>query len=126
MSHHINHIITAGDILTKASHEAALKSGWWTDESGNLKPYNTGEKLMLIVSEIAEGMEGDRKSLNDNHLPQYTMLEVELSDAVIRIFDLAGRKGFDLGTVIAAKLEYNATRADHRPENRKMAGGKAY
>lgn len=120
------HIQTAGDILTRACHEAALQSGWWTDENGNLKPYNTGEKLMLIVSEVAEAMEGDRKDLQDDKLPHRKMTEVELADAVIRIFDLAGRKGYDLGTTIAEKLAYNAQRADHKPENRAKAGGKKY
>ena len=121
-----SHIQTAGDILTRICHETALASGWWTDENGNLKPYNTGEKLMLIVSEVAEGMEGDRKNLMDDHLPHRKMLEVELADAVIRIFDLAGRKKFDLGAAIAEKLEYNSKRADHKLENRAKAGGKTY
>lgn len=125
-THHDNHLITAGDILTKACHEAALKSGWRTDESGNLKPYNTGEKLMLIVSEVSEAMEGDRKDLMDDKLPHRKMLEVELADAVIRIFDLAGRKDLDLGTAIAEKLAFNAVRPDHKVEIRALAGGKKY
>lgn len=120
------HIITGCDILTKTCHEAALASGWWTDESGNLKPYNTAEKLMLIVSELGEAMEGDRKGKQDEHLPQYKSLDVELADALIRIFDLAGRKGIAMGEVVAAKLAYNAQRADHKPENRAKDGGKKY
>lgn len=125
-NNHESHTITAGDILTAACHNAALASGWWSDENGNLKPYNTGEKLMLIVSEIAEGMEGDRKGLKDDHLPHREMLEVELADAVIRIFDLAGRKGYDLGSAITEKLAYNAQRADHKPAARAAVGGKKY
>lgn len=54
------------------------------------------------------------------------MREVELADAVIRIFDLAGAYGMDLGGAIAEKLAYNAHRADHKPEARAAAGGKAY
>lgn len=53
-------------------------------------------------------------------------IEVELADAVIRIFDLAGGFNLDLGGAIAEKPAYNANRADHKPENRKLDGGKAY
>jgi NTP pyrophosphatase (non-canonical NTP hydrolase) len=62
----------------------------------------------------------------DDHLPLRSMLEVELADAVIRIADLAGALDLDLGGAIAEKLAYNAKRADHNPENRAAAGGKAY
>jgi hypothetical protein len=91
------HIQTAADILTRTCHEAALASGWWTDENGNLKAYNTPEKLCLVHSEISEAMEGFRKDANDEHLPHRKSFEVELADAVIRVFDLAGRSGLDLG-----------------------------
>jgi hypothetical protein len=45
---------------------------------------------------------------------------------VIRIADLAGALGLDLGGAIAEKLEFNATRPDHKPENRKLENGKKY
>ena len=87
---------------------------------------NTGQMLMLCVSELAEAMEGDRKDLMDDHLPHRKMMEVELADAVIRICDLAGGKGYDLGGAIAEKLAYNAQRADHKMQNRVKDGGKKY
>jgi len=62
----------------------------------------------------------------DDKLPHRTMLEVELADAVIRISDLAGALKLDLGGAIAEKLKFNATRPDHKPENRQAIGGKAY
>lgn len=121
------HIQTAADILTRTCHEAALASGWWTDpDTGLLKPYNTPEKLCLVHSEISEAMEGFRKDANDEHLPHRKSFEVELADAVIRIFDLAGRAELDLGAAISEKLAYNAQRADHKPANRAKAGGKKF
>ena len=54
------------------------------------------------------------------------MREVELADAVIRIFDLAGAYNMDLGGAIEEKLKFNATRTDHKKENREAVGGKAY
>jgi hypothetical protein len=71
-------------------------------------------------------MEGARKGLMDDKLPHRPMLEVELADAVIRIFDMAGGLHLDLGGAIAEKLAYNASRADHKPENRIKPGGKTF
>lgn len=103
-----------------------LCNGLAKDAGWHEKPRETGTCLMLIVSEIAEAMEGHRKGLNDDHLPHRKMIEVELADAMIRICDLAGREGLDLGGALVEKLKYNQQRADHKPENRNKDGGKKY
>lgn len=125
-----NIIIAAGALLVGVCHGASKNAGWWTDlrtgEPLVERPHVVGEKLMLIVSEIAEAMEGHRKGLADDKLPHRPMIEVELADAVIRIADLAGALGLDLGGAIAEKLAYNAQRPDHKRENRLAPGGKAY
>lgn len=90
------------------------------------KDRNTGELLMLCVSELAEAMEGHRKSLPDDKLPHRSMFEVELADCLIRIFDLAGARGLDLQGAYEEKMAYNAQRADHKIEQRLQPGGKAY
>lgn len=121
----------AGEDLQHVCHKAAKQ--WWTDKDGiDVRTYEPkhlmawiASKLMLSVCELAEGMEGLRKDQMDDHLPHRKMLEVELADSVIRTFDLAGGLGFDLGSAIAEKLEYNQQRADHKPENRHAVGGKA-
>ena len=106
---------------------AAWNAGWHTDiTTGELIERNKGEMLCLIHSEISEAMEGERKGLMDDHLPQRPMAEVELADAVIRIMDYAGRFGYDLGGAVIEKLEYNANRADHKLENRTKDGGKKF
>lgn len=81
---------------------------------------------MLIVSEIAEAMEGHRKGLMDDKLPHRKMIEVELADAVIRICDLCGALGLDLQGAIEEKLAYNKERPDHKIENRLKPGGKSF
>jgi NTP pyrophosphatase (non-canonical NTP hydrolase) len=111
--------------FAQACHVANAQ--WWRDPvSGSPIERNKGELLMLIVSEIAEAMEGERKGLMDDHLPHRPMVEVELADTLIRIFDYAGAFGYDLGGAVAEKLAYNASRADHKAEARLRAGGKKW
>ena len=110
----------------KDCHEAAVKGGWWHDDRGKKKDRNVGELLCLIHSEISEAMEGARKGLMDTHLKHKSMMEVELADAIIRIFDLAESKNFNLGQTIYEKLEYNRSRADHKIKNRLKEGGKKF
>lgn len=115
-------------------HGLAEKSGWWLDtETGDDvrewpgKHFNAwvSAKLMLVVSEVAEAMEGHRKGLQDDHLPHRSMLEVELADTVIRILDLAGGLNLDIAGAVVEKLAYNQQRADHKLENRIAQGGKS-
>lgn len=111
--------------LCESVHEANKK--WWVDlESGLPLKRNVAEMLMLVVSELAEAMEGHRKSLKDDKLPWRPMLEVELADALIRIFDIGAGLGLDLGGAFVEKMAYNAQREDHKLENRRAEGGKKY
>lgn len=135
----------AGRTLQEEAHGASMSAGWWNDlKTGlDLRAVVRGEhdhdpilrrlgkalvaeKLCLTHSEVSEGMEGHRKGLPDDKLPHRPMIEVELADAVIRIADLAGALGLDLGGAIAEKMAFNAVRPDHKPENRAAEGGKSY
>lgn len=134
--HDINHISFCGDGLQRTCHNASLTAGWWSAAGVDLRAeMRSGtrfgkalfaEKLCLVHSEVSEAMEGHRKGLPDDKLPHRDMAEVELADAVIRIFDLAGAMGYDLGAAIAEKLVFNATRRDHSLESRNAPGGKSY
>lgn len=161
--------------------------GWWDNPDRDIF-----QTLQLVNTEIAEATEGDRKDLMDDHLPHRKMVEVELADTLIRLFDLAGRygwkfdssvsplrglvdakslaprhfwltasvieigygvticgpesevankgysicvsgaleiarfEGYDLQGAIDEKLEYNATRHDHKREVRAEFDGKRY
>jgi NTP pyrophosphatase (non-canonical NTP hydrolase) len=134
----LNAVGAAGSALVDACHGASARAGWWTygptgqdlkaeaQSDSRFGKALVAEKLALIHSEISEAMEGHRKGLQDDKLPHRSMIEVELADAVIRIADLAGALDLDLGGAIAEKLQFNATREDHKPENRAKAGGKVY
>lgn len=121
--------------LIWAVHEANRK--WWLDLSKpcpyeiNSSGYekldrNIGELLMLAVSELSEALEGHRKNLMDDKLPHRKMFEVELADTIIRIFDMAGGLGLDLGGTFVEKMAYNKVREDHKLENRMGEHGKKY
>lgn len=102
--------------LVKEVHELAKEKGWWDGV-----PRSPLEIHMLAVSEIAEATEEARTSnppfYLDGAKPEGEA--VELVDAVIRIMDYFGYRGWDMEQVIEAKMKYNETRS-HRH------GGKKY
>jgi NTP pyrophosphatase (non-canonical NTP hydrolase) len=111
--------------LCKEVHKANQQ--WWHDlETGEKLDRNVGEMLCLVHSEISEALEGYRKNQMDSHLPHRKAIEVELADALIRIFDLGAGLGLDLGGAYEEKMAYNAVRADHKREARLADGGKKF
>ncbi len=105
---------------------AANQKWWWDIHTGAPLDRNFGELIALCHSELSEALEGHRKNLIDDKLPNRLMAEVELADCLIRIFDLAAGFGFDLEGAYQDKMHYNRFREDHKPENRVKPGGKAY
>jgi NTP pyrophosphatase (non-canonical NTP hydrolase) len=117
--------------LIELSHSTAKEKGFWDSER------NIPELLMLVVSELSEGLEALRKehksnpdtvsSLYNSYLEEpYPMdaetfktefqnhvknsFEDEIADTVIRLFDLCGGLGIDLETHILLKINYNKLR----------------
>lgn len=83
------------DLNAYAAHIHELNAKWWHEADGTPKELDKGERFMLMVSELAEALEGDRKSLPDDKLPQYPMIWVELADCVIRVMDSGHVYGWD-------------------------------
>jgi transcriptional regulator with XRE-family HTH domain len=120
--------------LRDAAFEYAEKQGF------HKRKMRLGERLMLVVSELSEALEADREGkwapndltgenehgktiatklsqiIPDSLSPETYggeirgTVEEEIADAVIRICDIAGVYGIDIGWHVAAKMAYNKTR----------------
>lgn len=117
------------DLLTlqRAIHQNAVAHGFWEDADNA----NLPTKLMLIVSELSEALEEFRHGEMDVYYTIPPMVfgdesktyisptspnakpegfGIELADALIRILDLAGFLGLDMGALVELKMAYNETR----------------
>lgn len=91
--------------MQHAIHQNAIEHGWWDD------PREDGTIAMLVVTEIAEAVEAQRNGGGEStKIPGFSKEEEEYADAIIRILDFAGSKGYRLGQAIIAKHEFNKTR----------------
>lgn len=106
--------------LQNEIHENAVQKGFWEE------PVNIAEKLMLIVSEVAEMCEADRKKRrcfvvphthgSDEGFKAYFLehvkdtFEDEMADTIIRLLDMAKKLDIPLEEHIRAKMRYNSLR----------------
>lgn len=92
--------------LSKKAHTNAIEHGFWEEK------FSREYYLMLVISEIGEMVEADRKSIHTDYdaLLKYEdripfneqferfvkdTVEDELADVAIRLFDLAGSMGLN-------------------------------
>lgn len=86
-----------------------LCTDWFSRVQGFDRKNFDGD-AMLVVTELAEAVEADRKNLPDVHVPTLSGREVEFADALVRIFHMGGKYNLDLSSAFVAKMEYNFTR----------------
>jgi len=100
--------------LAQDIHTLAVEKGWWEKER------NDGELIALMHSELSEALEWLRNGNKaDDKIPQFSGVEAELADCIIRILDMAAARGYRIGEAIIAKHEFNKTREIRH-------GGKAF
>ena len=125
--------------------EVAQSVKAWREEKGfKTSWHNVPEKLLLVITELAEAMEAYR------HLKEGTLwalstaaegsrlklpaalgdagaeeqgdwilnFEEEIADTAIRLFDLSASLGIDLQTAIAIKMRKNCTRPEKHGKER--------
>jgi hypothetical protein len=109
----------AGDISGWAEEK-----GFWplldTDDPSTVRWLDAAEKsqkLLLIVTELAECCEGIRKPVEAS-IEGFTNEEEEIADALIRLLDYAGHYHLRIGAALAAKMAVN--------EGRPFRHGKAF
>ena len=91
---------------SKEIYRIAVNHGFWKEEERN-----DGEAMALIHAELSEALEAMRQNNpTSNKIMEFSKVEEELADAVIRIMDYAFGKDLDVAGAIEAKIEYNKGR----------------
>ena len=93
------------DYMQRHIHHNACVHGWHEAE------LHHATAIALIHSEASEALEAARHGNPQSEtIPEFTQIEEELADIVIRCMDYAEAHGFELAEAIAAKHHYNQGR----------------
>ncbi len=85
--------------------ENAVQKGWYDEPNSNAKNF------MLMVTELAEATEADRAgNPPSKKIPEFSHIEEELADCMIRILDFAEANDMDVIGAMQAKHLYNTGR----------------
>lgn len=95
------------NIISEYVHNNAVNKGWWENKDYDYRP----EFIALLHSEVSEALEGIRKgNPPDEHIPEFSTLEAELADVIIRIMDFSYHEKLNIVDALDAKIQYNKNR----------------
>jgi NTP pyrophosphatase (non-canonical NTP hydrolase) len=102
--------MTIKELMIK-SNQTAREKGFWDGELNKIEHRNDSELLMLMVTELGEACEALRHgNPPSEHIPEFSAVEEELADCMIRIADMAEMRGYKLEEALEAKLLFNKSR----------------
>ena len=75
------------------------------------EPKNFGEVIALMHSELSEALESNRcGDPASDHIPEFTGVEEEFADIIIRIMDIAHHFNLRVAKAVIAKMAFNESR----------------
>lgn len=102
------------NVISSAVHQNAVNKKWWD------KPREPGTAIANIHGEVSEAWEGYRHgNPPSDKIPEFSSVEEELADVIIRIMDIAGGHNMRVAEALVAKMAYNSGREERH-------GGKLY
>jgi hypothetical protein len=126
------YFVEAFNVCARSAHATAKSKGWWDFENAMVAKITEwdlierfisaqdGKVMALITSEVSEALEALRHgNPPDDKIPDFSGVEAELADVIIRIMDVSQRRGWRVAEAVIEKMGHNAIRSA-------MHGGKKF